>query len=460
MIADKAHPNDSRSGSGGNKPIGIKAHDHDRYARYASGGGGRLISVCVTPSSLFFQTIAFIERETMFKALSALPGSVWLIGLISLLNDAASDMIYPLVPLYLASVLMAGPRALGVIEGIAEATASLLKLFSGVIMDRTRRAKPWVVAGYAIAGFARPLIALATTWPGVLALRFADRVGKGLRTSPRDALLAASVEPSQRGLAFGLHRAMDNAGAVVGPLLAAALLGLGWGLRDVIFFAVVPAVLCLIMSLLLREPRHEGPVPAKPALSWRLADLPSRFKGYLLALGLFTLGNSSNMFLLLRARELGLPEAQVPLAWAGVSVIAMLFSTPLAALSDRIDRRHLIFGGWFAYGLFYLGLGWLPPDRPLALFALFAFYGLFMAATEGVEKALVADLAPGDRLGTAYGWFNLTAGLMLLPASLLFGELYQQAGASIAFGFSATCAFSAALLLRFWALPQAATREQ
>lgn len=388
----------------------------------------------------------------MLKPLFSLPRTVWLIGLISLLNDSASEMIYPLVPLYLASVLMAGPRALGIIEGIAEATASILKLFSGVIVDRTRRAKPWMVAGYALAGFARPLIALATSWLGVLALRFADRVGKGLRTSPRDALLAGSVPASRRGLAFGLHRAMDNAGAVVGPLVAAGLLGLGWTLREVILFALLPAVLCLILSLMLREPRHDGPAPTQPPFSWRLHGLPSAFKRYLLVLALFTLGNSSNMFLLLRARELGLPEAQVPLAWAGVAAIATVFSTPLSAWSDRIGRTRLLVAGWAAYGLFYLGLGLALPGSGWLLFGLFAFYGLFMAATEGVEKALVADLAPEDLRGTAFGWFNLTAGLLLLPASVVFGELYQQAGALAAFAFSAACALLAAGLLPLWAL--------
>ncbi|MGE5152567.1 MAG: MFS transporter [Bdellovibrio bacteriovorus] len=388
----------------------------------------------------------------MYGRLLALPRTVWLIGLISQLNDSASEMIYPLVPLYLASVLMAGPRVLGLIEGIAEATASLLKLFSGVIVDYTRRAKPWVVAGYALAGFTRPLIALATSWPGVLALRFADRVGKGLRTSPRDALLAASVVPGARGLAFGLHRAMDNAGAVVGPLLAALLLGLGWSLREVILFAIVPAVACLILSLWLREPAPDAERPRPPTFSWRLAGLAPAFKRYLVVLALFNLGNASNMFLLLRARDLGLPEAQVPLAWAAVSLVAMVLSTPLSGLSDRLGRTRLILVGWLAYGVFYLGLGVLPPQSPLALYGLFAFYGVFMAATEGVEKALVADLAPAELRGTAYGWFNLTAGLMLLPASLLFGALYQGVSASAAFGFSAACALAAAALLVRWVL--------
>ncbi len=390
--------------------------------------------------------------QYMLKSILSLPRTVWLIGLISLLNDSASEMIYPLVPLYLASVLMAGPRALGIIEGIAEATASLLKLFSGVLVDRTRRAKPWVVAGYAMAGFARPLIAFAVSWPGVLLLRFADRVGKGLRTSPRDALLAGSVNPDVRGLAFGLHRAMDNAGAVVGPLTAALLLGLGWPLRDVILFAFLPAVLCLFMALMLKEPAQDGMPSLKPPFSWRMHGLPTAFKRYLLVLALFTLGNSSNMFLLLRARELGLAEAQVALAWAAVSAIAMLFSTPLSALSDRLGRTRLLVTGWLAYGLFYLGLGLMPPGTAWLLYTLFAFYGIFMAATEGVEKALVADLAPKELIGTAYGWFNLTAGLLLLPASLIFGELYQQVGAFPAFVFSAACALTAAALLPWWAL--------
>lgn len=384
----------------------------------------------------------------MLTKLKHLPATVWLIGLISLLNDTASEMIYPLVPLYLASVLMAGPRALGLIEGIAEATSSLLKLFSGVIVDRTQSAKPWVIAGYALAGFGRPLIAFATSWVGVLALRFADRVGKGLRTSPRDALLAASIAPESRGLAFGLHRAMDNAGAVIGPLLAAAFLGLGWAMQDIFLVTAVPALLCLGFAMMLREPAHE--VHARPEFNWNMADLPPVFRRYLLAVGLFTLGNSSNMFLLLRARELGLPDAQVPLAWAAVSAIAMLFSTPLSALSDKVGRWRLILAGWMAYGLFYLGLGLLPPGTPWVLFGLFAFYGIFMAATEGVEKALVADLAPRHLLGTAYGWFHLVGGAMLLPASMVFGELYQHFGAIAAFGFSSSCAIAAGLLLAFW----------
>ena len=384
----------------------------------------------------------------MLAAIRALPRTVWLIGLISLINDAASDMLYPLIPLYLASVLMAGPRALGLIEGVAEAVASLLKLFSGVVVDRTRRSKPWIVFGYALAGFSRPLIALVTAWPGVLAIRIADRIGKGLRSSPRDALLAASVPAEHRGLAFGLHRAMDNLGAVVGPALASVLLANGVPLRDVFVWSLIPALLCLALALALREPPAAEHAVHAP-FDWQIGKLPPHLRRYLVVVALFTLGNSSNMFLLLRARELGISEAQIPLLWGAVSLVAALFSTPLSALSDRFGRQRLLLGGYVAYALSYFALAALSTAG-VWLYALFAFYGLFLAATEGVEKALVADLAPAERRGAAFGWFNLTAGIMLLPASLMFGALWQGAASWLAFVFSGLCAVGAAVLLRFW----------
>ncbi len=384
----------------------------------------------------------------MFTALKALPRTVWLVGAISFLNDGASDLLYPLIPLYLSSVLMAGPRALGLIEGIAEATASLLKLFSGVLMDRTRRARPWMLLGYGLAGLGRPLIAFISSWPWLLVIRFSDRVGKGLRSAPRDALLAGSVDPARRGLAFGLHRAMDNAGAVVGPLVASALLAAEVPLRQIFLWSAIPAVLCVLLTLTIKE-SPTGPPPPHTPFDWQLGALPGTFRRYLLVVAVFTLGNSSNLFLLLRARELGVPAAQLPLLWAAVSAVAMVFSTPLAGLSDRIGRIRVLRAGYLAYAIFYLLMGHLAQNGPL-LFALFAFYGLFMAATEGVEKALVADLAPADKRGTAFGWFSLTAGVCLLPASLVFGWLYQAASPSVAFGFSAGCAGVATLLLWRW----------
>lgn len=383
----------------------------------------------------------------MIRSALNLPRTVWLLGLVSLVNDSASDMIYPLVPLYLASVLMAGPKALGLIEGLAEALGSVLKLFAGVLADRLRQMRWWVVAGYALSGVVRPLLALTTSWLGVLLCRFGDRVGKGLRAAPRDALLSLSVAPQQRGLAFGLHRSMDNLGAVIGPLLAAALLGLGFSLREVFFAALVPALVVVVLTLFVREPER---VVLKPKpFRWNLSDQPPALRRYLVVLALFTLGNSSNMFLLLRARELGLADAQIPLLWALVCAIAALFGTPLSALSDRLDRRRLIVAGWSLYAGFYLLFGLLPA-QPWLLWPMFAGYGLFLAATEGAEKALVADLVPGEQAGTAFGWYNLVAGVLLLPASLLFGWLWEVVTPLAAFAFGSACALLAAALLAWW----------
>ena len=384
----------------------------------------------------------------LIASLRSLPRSVWLLGFISFMNDAASEMIYPLLPLFVVGTLGAGPRVLGMIEGLAEAVSSLLKLASGIWADRTRRAKPFVVAGYGVAGLARTLIAAATGWWFVLLCRLADRMGKGLRSSPRDAMLGRSVEAGQRGLAFGFHRAMDNAGAVVGPLVAAALLGMGMELRTVFWCAAVPAVIVFMATLQLREPEAEAMVEV-PRFNWHLRDFPPEFRRYLLVLGLFMLGNSSNLFLLMRVRELGLPQAQIPLLWAVMSGVAAIFLTPLSALSDRFGRRRLIITGWIGYAAIYLVLGW-GGLKPWSVWLLFIAYGLFIAATEGAEKALVADFVPRSQLGTAFGWYHLTLGITLLPASLLFGSLWESISAFIAFAFGAGCALLAAGLLLFW----------
>ena len=384
----------------------------------------------------------------LFKTIASLPRTVWLIGLISLLNDSASEMLYPLIPLYLSAVLMAGPKALGLIEGVAEATASLLKLFSGVLMDRTRRAKPWIVVGYGLVGFGRPLIAFVTSWPWLMLIRFSDRVGKGLRTSPRDALLAAAVGPRHRGLAFGLHRAMDNAGAVVGPLVAWLLLASDVPLKEVFLWSAVPATLCIVLTFSLKDVPGET-FERLPKFNWRTHPLSSAMKRYLVVVGVFSLGNASNMFLLLRAGDLGVAQQDIPLLWAAVSVIPTLFSTPLAAWSDRIGRLRLLFSGYAAYGVVYLILAYLGHGS-LWLFVLYAMYGLFLAATEGVEKAMVADLADTAHQGTAFGWFNMITGLCLLPASIIFGWLYQDFSAEFAFVFSGVCALGSAVLMVFW----------
>jgi MFS family permease len=383
----------------------------------------------------------------MLKNLQSLPRTVWLIGLISFVNDAASEMLYPLMPLYLATVLMAGPKTLGLIEGVAEASSSIFKLVSGVIVDRSKKTKPWIVIGYFLAGIGRPLIAFANSWAWVLCIRFTDRIGKGLRSSPRDALLAESVAPNHRGLTFGLHRSMDNAGAVFGPLMAAFLLSQQVPLKDIFLWAIVPGVIAISLALCLKEPPREKVLVE--SFSWSLEGLPPDFKRYILVAGIFALANSSDMFLLLRARELGVPQEQIPLLWATVSLITTVFGTPLSALSDKFSRKNLILIAWLAFAFFYMAMSFAGITL-LMLCGLFAIYGLFKAATEGVEKALVADLAPKGMAGTAFGWFNLITGLMLLPASLLFGWLYESFSPQYAFLFSGSCAALAFLLLAFW----------
>ena len=384
----------------------------------------------------------------MFKTIRSLPRTVWLIGFISLVNDTASEMLYPLMPLYLASVLMAGPKALGIIEGIAEASSSIFKLISGVIVDRTKKAKPWIVLGYTLASFGRPLIAIANSWVWVLAIRFTDRMGKGMRSSPRDALLAESVSESQRGITFGLHRSMDNAGAVIGPLLAALFLSMGVPLKDIFLWAIVPGVITITLALCIKEPPREvGPQASR--FSWSLDGMPKQFKRYLVVAGIFALGNSSDMFLLLRARDAGVPLEQIPLLWAAISLITTLFGTPLSALSDTFGRKRFILIAWLAFAFFYIMMG-LPGLSIYQIFALFGVYGLFKAATEGVEKALVADMAPKGLAGTAFGWFNLITGLMLFPASLIFGWVYESIAPMYAFLFSGICALVAFVLMAIW----------
>lgn len=388
----------------------------------------------------------------MWTLLRTLPGNVWLFGLISLLNDSASELVYPLIPLYLATVLAAGPRALGLIEGAAEAAAAALKLVSGVLYDRTGRAKPFIVAGYGLAALSRPLIALVAAWPLLLVLRVADRIGKGLRSSPRDALLAASVAPGQRGLAFGVHRALDNAGAVIGPLLAAWLLARQVPIRDILLWAAVPGVLCVLLALAVREaPRAPAAAGAAPSYDWQLRHFDPSFRRLLAAVALFTAGQASNAFLLLRATELGMPPAQVALLWAVVAATSTLLAVPLSGWSDRIGRLPLLIGGWLLFALVFAGFGLV--SAPAQLWAVAVGLGVYMAATEGAERALIADQVPAAQRGAAYGWVYLTKGLLLLSASVAFGWLWHLAGAGAAFGLSALFATAAALLLHRWVRP-------
>jgi MFS family permease len=379
-----------------------------------------------------------------------LRGNVLWLSAASFLNDAASEMIYPLLPLFLTGVLGAGPAFLGVIEGVAESASSLLKLAGGWVSDRFGRRKGLVAWGYGIAAVGRPLIGLAATAWQVLAIRFADRVGKGLRTAPRDALLAESVPEGRRGAAFGLHRAADHAGAMVGPLLASGLLLLFPGqLRLVFGLALVPGLLTLLVVLLaVREPAA-APAPGLAPPRPRLRELGPVFPRYLAVLLLFTLGNASDAFLLLRARELGVAVALIPILWVALHLSKTAWSVVGGALADRVGPRATILAGWGVYAAVYAGFA--LASAPWHAWALFVVYGLFFGLTEAPEKALVAALAPAAARGSAFGAYHLAVGLGALPASLLFGALWEALGAEVAFGAGAGIALLAALLLP-WAV--------
>ncbi len=374
------------------------------------------------------------------------------LGLVSLLTDFSSEMIYPLLPVFLTAVLGAGPAALGIIEGVAETTASLLKLFSGAWSDRVGRKKPLVVAGYALSTAARPLVGFAAAWAHVLAVRFADRIGKGVRTSPRDALVAASVPPGDRGRAFGLQRAMDHLGAVLGPLAAFLLMtGAGLSYRPVFLLSVIPGLAAVAALLFfVREPA--APAPAHAGARLRDGGLPAPFRRYLAIVCLFTLGNASDAFLILRTVDAGVPAKYVPLLWGAFHVVKSSLSTPAGMLSDRWSRKTLIAGGWLVYAACYGG--WALARGPAWVVGLFLAYGLFAAATEGAERAFVADFVPPDRRGTAFGWFHLAVGISALPASVVFGIVWGRYGAPAAFGVSAGLAVAASVLLLLLPAPE------
>lgn len=373
---------------------------------------------------------------------------------VSLLTDVSSEMIYPLLPVFLRATLGASATAVGVIEGLAESTAAVLKLGSGWWSDRVPRRKPLVVAGYALSSAVRPLVAAAGSAGAVLAIRLLDRVGKGVRSSPRDALIADSVAPSERGRAYGFHRAADHLGATIGPLVAFALLQ--WGgvpLRTVFWLAAIPAaaaVLVLVVSV--RDPGDRVPNGAvRPGAATdagaaqRIAAsdrLPRRFWAYLATVLLFTLGNATDAFLILRASDLGVPTALVPVLWAAFHVVKSLSSTPGGALSDRVGRVPLIATGWAVQAAVYLGFA--TATAAWHAWALFAAYGVVYGLVEGSEKALVADLAPAAGRGAAFGWYHLTIGLGALPASALFGVVWDRLGAPAAFVVGGAFAAAAA----------------
>jgi MFS family permease len=376
---------------------------------------------------------------------ASLPRNVKVLGAASLLNDIASEMIFPLLPGFLLTVLGGNRFYLGVIEGAADSVASLLKLWSGGKSDQSGRRKGLVLFGYSLAAVTRPLIGLVVAPWQLLLIRFGDRVGKGIRTSPRDALIADSTGESMRGRAFGFHRAMDHLGAAIGPLLAAGFLWL-WpdGIRTLFLLTIVPGLLVVVMlAFLLRE--KPATAPPQERLQLSLKPFDGNYRRYLLALVIFTLGNSSDAFLLVRAAELGVPTYSLPLLWCLFHIVKSTSNLWLGRAVDRFSPRPFILVGWVVYALVYVAFG--LATTAWEAWALFLIYALFYGLTEPAEKSLVANLVGAERKGLAFGWFNFAIGIATLPSSLIFGALYQYYGPLVAFGFGAGAAFVAATVL-------------
>ena len=383
-----------------------------------------------------------------------LPRPVWLIGWVSFFTDTASEMIYPLLPLFLTRTLGAGALSLGIIEGVAEAANSVLKVVSGRLADLTGRPRRLMLAGYALSSAVRPLIAVASLWWHVLAIRFTDRLGKGIRGAPRDAMLAGFAPAGQRGRVYGFHRAMDHSGAVLGPVLASAFLFLyPDAYRTLFALTIIPGLVVVLIILAIPEPPRPRPpaVPAEPPAPRTVAKAPNLaltpIVRPLAVIFLFSLGNASDAFLLLRLGEIGIAAFWIPLLWAALHVVKALSSLAGGELSDRFGRRRLIGAGWLFYAAVYAAFAYTTDATSLVI--VFLAYGIYFGLTEGVEKAWIADLAPATARGTAFGWYNATIGIGALAASVVFGIIWTRISPPAAFLTGAVLAASATLLLYF-----------
>ncbi len=396
-----------------------------------------------------------ISRFRFWRRYRGLGPNVFVLSLVSLLNDTSSEIIYLLLPAFLFLTLGASPFFIGLIEGFSESVASVLKLFSGYLSDRFHRRKLPVFLGYSLAAVTRPLLAFVTTWPQVLAVRMTDRVGKGIRGAPRDALLAASSPPEKRGLAFGFNRAADHLGAVIGPLVAFGLLSYlaedaasptAREYQQVFLFASIPVVFGMLAIIFFV---HEETKPVEELdvtpLKFSLSEFDGNFKRFVAVIALFTLSNSTDAFLLLRAQQAGISPPVLPILWMVLHFSKVITSLIGGDLSDKIGRKKLIVSGWMVYALVYAGFAFV--DSAWQAWTLFIVYGAYFGLTEGAEKALVADLVADDKRGTAYGVYNLAFGITVFPASLLFGFLWTEFGSGTAFLVSAAISVVAAAAL-------------
>ena len=395
------------------------------------------------------------SSQRFLTRVGGLSANVLALSAVSLLNDTSSEIIYPLLPAFLALTLGASPLAIGLIEGIAESVASLLKLFSGYFSDKFGNRKLPVFIGYGIAAITRPFLSFVTTWPQVLFVRTADRVGKGIRGSPRDALIAASTPVERRGFAFGFNRAADNMGAVLGPIFAFLLLYFiaanhesptAREYQQVFLYASIPVVFgLLVIVFFVHEKQADRPANGnQEPLKLSLKGFDRTFKFYLGIVALFTLSNSTDAFLLLRAQQAGIDPVLIPLLWMVLNISKVLSSLVFGHMSDKVGRKVLIVSGWVVYALVYAGFAFVAS--PWQAWALFIIYGTYFGLTEGNEKALVADMVGEEKRGTAFGFYNLAYGITVLPASIWFGFVWKEYGASTAFLASAAVSVIAALL--------------
>ncbi len=372
--------------------------------------------------------------------------TVVVLGVVSLLTDVSSEGIYPLIPLFLVEVLKTQVVVVGLIEGIANSTASILRIFSGWLSDVLGNRKWLTTTGYSLSTIAKPLLAVSYSWQAVFGIRFADRLGKGIRAAPRDALIADTSPTDRRGISFGFHRAMDTVGAVTGPLLAFWLLrSLAYSYRTIFLLSAIPAVLAvLILIAFVREPRRERPARAeRPSLA--LKGFSRQFKLFLVAATLFSVGNSSDVFLILRANHLGIGTDGILLLYVLFNAVEASLSMSAGALSDRIGRRNVILAGYVIYAIVYAGFGLVRSTS--LVWALFALYGVHNALTQSVQRAFAADLTCADARGTGLGAYHALTGVALLPASLIAGYLWQVVSPSSPFYFGAAMAAIAAVLL-------------
>jgi len=378
--------------------------------------------------------------------------NILFLGLVSFFIDLSTHMVYPLVPLYLVYAFGATPALIGVIEGVAESAASLLKVFSGYATDRFKRKKALAFAGYVPASIYKLLLLLAGSWIGIFAAKIVDRLGKGIRTSPRDVLISESADKTQTGQSFGLHKALDMLGVALGILITYFVLlsmGDGYGVfRRIFLIALVPSVLGLCMFPFIKEKKEPRPAKTKEPFWKNIVRVDGQLKLYLLVVFLFTLGNSSNVFILLRAQSIGFATTGVILLYFIYSMTASLLAMPLGKLSDRIGRKKLLVPGYLIFSLCYLGFAF--ATRQWALAVVFVAYGIYTAMISGVERAYVSEIAPPELKGTMLGLHATVAGIALLPASVIAGLMWDRFGPAIPFVFGAALSLTAALILVFF----------